>query len=83
MDVSTISNGGPDPAIAGFMNDFPCLQAGIHCVLAEVSGTGKDYCGDGYFTGMGCSSLSSDVTKLKYCKFKKHCYQCGKRSNSK
>jgi len=41
---------GYGPTMAGFMSDYIYLNAGLHCVLPEISGPGIDYDEDGYFT---------------------------------
>lgn len=39
---------GYSDTMAGFMDDFIYSHVGLHCVLPEISGSGKDYNGDGY-----------------------------------
>jgi len=41
---------GYGPTMAGFMNDYIYLNAGLHVILPEISGPGIDYDNDGYFT---------------------------------
>jgi hypothetical protein len=48
------------------MSDFVYSHVGIHCVLPEISGSGIDYDGDGYFTWPETERWHREVMKNKY-----------------